>query len=666
VLQNSSASGTQSKYFAEDSNKDESFAKETANIQFESSFDIEEWIISNRQGQGAKLYLSHCQLMLRSADQIIERFAYKDISTVKLSSVTSSHEGPWVAVISECLALKFAGAKEDYTLFQKSMRAHLIGKRKNKANGNQILRLDSPGTKAVWDQFLQNALLAPEEVALEDAPVPVILTSSTNPSDNGSDSDAPMQSTPGTEQREVNRRPKPRPAITPQPSTRRTRSSFVPPPEPTVDPDQIILIYPPSGTGALNITNGVLKRLAPGEFLNDTLIEFGLKLWLHNLRERDPALADKVHVFSSFFYKKLKGKSPQDGYQSVRKWTAKFDFFEKDYIIVPINENVHWYLAIICHPSLTLRKPLPPKVPVRASPRRGRKSAPDLSFGARHSVEVNPEPESKPGHTPLPVPQEAEATNFYRPLSKPTPDLGTLEHDVELVTESTQQVSLEDIDITSVKVDGQGDSSSELGYPEPSPEDAPKQTSRASTPLIDLEEPMDDSTETPHIFTLDSMGSNHPQAHKILQQYLAEEAKDKKNVVEIRNATRRKVQVPSQPNFCDCGIYLLHFVRVFLKDPEMTYLRMREGKQSNQAMKTSWQADTVPGLREELVTTVLSLSEDWKNTVARGTKRASDATDGDRGQLSDHEVEGLLEATSERTAEVPASEEDEPILVDLK
>jgi Ulp1 family protease len=46
-----------------------------------------------------------------------------------------------------------------------------------------------------------------------------------------------------------------------------------------------------------------------------------------------------------------------------------------------------------------------------------------------------------------------------------------------------------------------------------------------------------------HIFTLDSMGSNHPQAQKILQQYLIDEAKDKKNLTEVRLATKRKVAV---------------------------------------------------------------------------------------------------------------------------
>ena len=29
------------------------------------------------------------------------------------------------------------------------------------------------------------------------------------------------------------------------------------------------------------------------------------------------------------------------------------DIFEKDFLIVPINKNAHWYLAIVCYPYLT-------------------------------------------------------------------------------------------------------------------------------------------------------------------------------------------------------------------------------------------------------------------------------------------------------------------------
>lgn len=38
-----------------------------------------------------------------------------------------------------------------------------------------------------------------------------------------------------------------------------------------------ILVYPPSGAGAINITRGDLNRLEDDEYLNDTIIEFGLK-----------------------------------------------------------------------------------------------------------------------------------------------------------------------------------------------------------------------------------------------------------------------------------------------------------------------------------------------------------------------------------------------------
>ena len=73
----------------------------------------------------------------------------------------------------------------------------------------------------------------------------------------------------------------------------------------------------------MNVTRGDLERLQPGKYLNDTLIEFGLKcvltllidrrllmtptrrLWLNDLRDHDPELADQIHLFSSFFYKKL-------------------------------------------------------------------------------------------------------------------------------------------------------------------------------------------------------------------------------------------------------------------------------------------------------------------------------------------------------------------------
>lgn len=42
----------------------------------------------------------------------------------------------------------------------------------------------------------------------------------------------------------------------------------------------------------------------------------------------------------------------QKQHERVKKWTKNVNLFEKDFIVVPINENSHWFLAIICFPGM--------------------------------------------------------------------------------------------------------------------------------------------------------------------------------------------------------------------------------------------------------------------------------------------------------------------------
>lgn len=42
----------------------------------------------------------------------------------------------------------------------------------------------------------------------------------------------------------------------------------------------------------------------------------------------------------------------QKRHARVKNWTKNVNLFEKDFIIVPINENCHWFLAIICFPGM--------------------------------------------------------------------------------------------------------------------------------------------------------------------------------------------------------------------------------------------------------------------------------------------------------------------------
>uniref|UniRef100_A0A3B3UW36 Sentrin-specific protease 6-like n=1 Tax=Poecilia latipinna TaxID=48699 RepID=A0A3B3UW36_9TELE len=124
-----------------------------------------------------------------------------------------------------------------------------------------------------------------------------------------------------------------------------------------------LMVYPPPpAKGGISVTNEDLHCLNDGEFLNDVIIDFYLKyLVLEKLKKED---AQRIHVFSSFFYKRLNQRERRSGpdtvslpiqkrkHNRVKTWTRHVDLFQKDFIFVPINESAHWYLAVICFPGL--------------------------------------------------------------------------------------------------------------------------------------------------------------------------------------------------------------------------------------------------------------------------------------------------------------------------
>ncbi|XP_020641544.1 sentrin-specific protease 6 isoform X7 [Pogona vitticeps] len=130
-----------------------------------------------------------------------------------------------------------------------------------------------------------------------------------------------------------------------------------------IGPIEKLIVYPaPPSKGGISVTNEDLHCLNEGEFLNDVIIDFYLKyLVLEKLKQED---ADRIHVFSSFFYKRLNQRErrnlqetseltiQQKRHGRVKTWTRHVDIFEKDFIFVPLNEAAHWFLAVICFPGL--------------------------------------------------------------------------------------------------------------------------------------------------------------------------------------------------------------------------------------------------------------------------------------------------------------------------
>lgn len=139
-----------------------------------------------------------------------------------------------------------------------------------------------------------------------------------------------------------------------------------------------ILIYPPKGKGGIPINTKDFICLGIDQYLNDVIIDFYLK-YVHTeiLTEEQ---RNKTHIFSTFFYNtltntKLLGQSndvkltaAQKRHERVKNWTKNVNIFEKDFIIVPINQQSHWYLAIICFPSLRGPVTIAGNQPVKVAP----------------------------------------------------------------------------------------------------------------------------------------------------------------------------------------------------------------------------------------------------------------------------------------------------------
>lgn len=96
----------------------------------------------------------------------------------------------------------------------------------------------------------------------------------------------------------------------------------------------------------MEITPSDYQRLRMNEFLNDTLINFFLK-YFTELNKNSNA-----YVFNTFFYARLVDMASKDtsaviNYDNVKKWTSKVNLFESKYVVLPVNKQLHWFVAII-------------------------------------------------------------------------------------------------------------------------------------------------------------------------------------------------------------------------------------------------------------------------------------------------------------------------------
>ncbi|KAK4242250.1 hypothetical protein C8A03DRAFT_29511 [Achaetomium macrosporum] len=266
-----------------------------------------------------------------------------------------------------------------------------------------------------------------------------------------------------------------------------------------------------------------IPRLDEGQCLNDNLIGYGLRYLFDKFMTRHQDLHKRVYLHNSFFYEKLKAGRTIN-YDGVKSWTAKVDLLSYDYIVVPVNEHFHWWVAIICNPGK-----LDPDLRRTPSKADGLSDAgvENKADKASSDVEITEAAEKRPLKS--------------NGVTSDEPDL--VKSDIVDLVSDDKNVS---IDLTA------GARPKQIRKPRPAGKTY--------------------NLEDPRIITLDSLGSSHPQAIRHLKKYLLAEFKDKRNkiITEVPSQLGMKAtNIPEQNNLCDCGVYLLGYIQEFVKNPDL-------------------------------------------------------------------------------------------------
>lgn len=342
-----------------------------------------------------------------------------------------------------------------------------------------------------------------------------------------------------------------------------------------IQPRQTLFLFPFKSTAktrsiAVHIED--LARLFESDFLNDILIEFGLKYIYEGLEKRNPELAKRTYIFNSFFYQRLidKPAAGMSAYDAVKSWTNKIDLFAMDFIVVPICEKAHWYLAIITYPGLLLKE-----------------DSDDQSWTNSN--------ESSIAASPMPSP--ARDSTSGSPAGSPV---------LTSVTESMDSLAGSTKDLLRIK--------GEHGIDQDAPDKTesatgrPKRIPRSIVPV--------DVKANPYIVILDSLGGYHPAVSKALRSYLQQELSSRKGIkrtLSLNDVIGKYAKPPKQHNMSDCGLYLLHFAEVFLKSPHKLLDAIVNNKPE---VEQYWKADELPNKREYYRDVVMQLAEDYKVYLA--------------------------------------------------
>ena len=284
------------------------------------------------------------------------------------------------------------------------------------------------------------------------------------------------------------------------------------------------LTYPKNGKKRATVNFDDLSRLDDDEFLNDNLVGFFLRYLEEYLDQEDPDISKRCHFFNSYFYEKLRQNSKDKrniNYEGVKKWTEKIGLFNRDFIVVPVNESLHWYVAIICNLSWF-----------------------KLSDAEKHALDARDMVDESQEDPPT------EATE-----------------DTAMEDENNTQKSMQELSIEDRELRGDILVSDVVPASSGSAKGSAKKKGRkrkSDTVLRTY------SLNRPAIITLDSLGTPRYGTVKALKQYIVQEGGQRLGLEipegDIQGLTAKKI--PMQDNSSDCGLFVCAYLEKFAMNPE--------------------------------------------------------------------------------------------------
>ncbi|KAF3035996.1 hypothetical protein E8E11_001142 [Didymella keratinophila] len=361
-----------------------------------------------------------------------------------------------------------------------------------------------------------------------------------------------------------------------------------------------------------------LEKLDEGQMLNDSIMTF----YMLYLFEKLQVSIDQVYFFNTHFFPTLtkKGKG-QDGinYEGVRSWTKRDDVFSYDYLVVPMHEDLHWYLGIICNVNNIKRKP-------KHEPLQRDSQDLNQGPGSLHASDLPTAPSNDIN--------SAKTSELIVATSALDDAADTKDGDNDDVNLFEEEKDLDLIDPNAETADGHEhnfgeriitDEVSMAAIPPAAPKDsssklASGRAKQASKKKRNYKPPARDP-DKPVIVMLDSLGQTRTAATRALRQWLEAEGRDKRGLeVEIDNKGiyPKGAQIPTQNNYSDCGLYVLGYLRRFFMNPDEFTKKLIRYEMS---AESDWPDMDPSKMREEIRDLIFELNS-ARNSARREAYKA--------------------------------------------